>query len=139
MGGHDEGDQEGGTRGATVGTCEQPRFPSQRKTSQRPLGGIVCQADPAVLGEAGEVAPTLEQVVDRPGDGGRARELGPLLAQPCFQFGEQRSEEHTSELQSLMSISYAVFCLKKTNFTNAHLVRLLLLSEQRISAYMIFC
>src|SRR3546814_10469951 len=29
----------------------------------------------------------------------------------------QRSEEHTSELQSLMRISYAVFCLKKTNTT----------------------
>src|SRR3546814_3837616 len=29
----------------------------------------------------------------------------------------QRSEEHTSELQSLMRISYAVFCLKKTNKT----------------------
>src|SRR3546814_4193719 len=29
-----------------------------------------------------------------------------------------RSEEHTSELQSLMRISYAVFCLKKTNNTN---------------------
>src|SRR3546814_7436942 len=28
-------------------------------------------------------------------------------------FGEARSEEHTSELQSLMRISYAVFCLKK--------------------------
>src|SRR3546814_2667691 len=28
-----------------------------------------------------------------------------------------RSEEHTSELQSLMRISYAVFCLKKTNTT----------------------
>src|SRR3546814_1509056 len=28
---------------------------------------------------------------------------------------EDRSEEHTSELQSLMRISYAVFCLKKTN------------------------
>src|SRR3546814_10289800 len=27
----------------------------------------------------------------------------------------QRSEEHTSELQSLMRISYAVFCLKKTS------------------------
>src|SRR3546814_1550432 len=27
--------------------------------------------------------------------------------------GRQRSEEHTSELQSLMRISYAVFCLKK--------------------------
>src|SRR3546814_6285099 len=29
--------------------------------------------------------------------------------------GAVRSEEHTSELQSLMRISYAVFCLKKTN------------------------
>src|SRR3546814_8933728 len=28
---------------------------------------------------------------------------------------DQRSEEHTSELQSLMRISYAVFCLKKKN------------------------
>src|SRR3546814_9901349 len=28
-----------------------------------------------------------------------------------------RSEEHTSELQSLMRISYAVFCLKKNNYT----------------------
>src|SRR3546814_3029250 len=30
----------------------------------------------------------------------------------------QRSEEHTSELQSLMRISYAVFCLKKKNINN---------------------
>src|SRR3546814_2851681 len=29
--------------------------------------------------------------------------------------GRSRSEEHTSELQSLMRISYAVFCLKKKN------------------------
>src|SRR3546814_7421145 len=29
--------------------------------------------------------------------------------------GRWRSEEHTSELQSLMRISYAVFCLKKKN------------------------
>src|SRR3546814_2307675 len=29
--------------------------------------------------------------------------------------GVRRSEEHTSELQSLMRISYAVFCLKKKN------------------------
>src|SRR3546814_4060092 len=31
-----------------------------------------------------------------------------------------RSEEHTSELQSLMRISYAVFCLKKKNKTNCN-------------------
>src|SRR3546814_2701205 len=32
---------------------------------------------------------------------------------------EARSEEHTSELQSLMRISYAVFCLKKKKKTNS--------------------
>src|SRR3546814_1142103 len=32
--------------------------------------------------------------------------------------GHARSEEHTSELQSLMRISYAVFCLKKKKKTN---------------------
>src|SRR3546814_3108616 len=31
--------------------------------------------------------------------------------------GKRRSEEHTSELQSLMRISYAVFCLKKKKKT----------------------
>src|SRR3546814_1301110 len=31
-----------------------------------------------------------------------------------------RSEEHTSELQSLMRISYAVFCLKKKNHNVTH-------------------
>src|SRR3546814_10074876 len=41
-------------------------------------------------------------------------DMGP--AQPDgFDAGERRSEEHTSELQSLMRISYAVFCLKKKN------------------------
>src|SRR3546814_2313222 len=33
----------------------------------------------------------------------------------CRWTGSDRSEEHTSELQSLMRISYAVFCLKKKN------------------------
>src|SRR3546814_13145619 len=51
------------------------------------------------------------------------RTRGELDAQPSFMLlsaivelelgGEARSEEHTSELQSLMRISYAVFCLKK--------------------------
>src|SRR3546814_3018310 len=36
-------------------------------------------------------------------------------------FGGARSEEHTSELQSLMRISFAVFCLKKkTNMLTSH-------------------
>src|SRR3546814_3619741 len=35
----------------------------------------------------------------------------------CIHAALHRSEEHTSELQSLMRISYAVFCLKKKNKT----------------------
>src|SRR3546814_2936685 len=42
-------------------------------------------------------------------------EQGEAEQQPCEgrQAEQARSEEHTSELQSLMRISYAVFCLKK--------------------------
>src|SRR3546814_3886512 len=36
-----------------------------------------------------------------------------LLDGRVVEIGLERSEEHTSELQSLMRISYAVFCLKK--------------------------
>src|SRR3546814_8168497 len=49
--------------------------------------------------------------------------LGPYRPRRCLrklpwprrQDAPARSEEHTSELQSLMRISYAVFCLKKKN------------------------
>src|SRR3546814_4335017 len=42
-------------------------------------------------------------------------------AKPAFTLGDSsRSEEHTSELQSLMRISYAVFCLKKKT-THKHI------------------
>src|SRR3546814_3129092 len=44
-------------------------------------------------------------------DGRQDRRTRPRLADPAA----DRSEEHTSELQSLMRISYAVFCLKKKN------------------------
>src|SRR3546814_2092828 len=46
---------------------------------------------------------------------------GELDAMTAFMQGKlkvERSEEHTSELQSLMRISYAVFCLKKKKSTS---------------------
>src|SRR3546814_6808103 len=67
-------------------------------------------------------------VVDRSGI--EFREIGPWFEMAASQSGQRvhlrswlrcggtppaRSEEHTSELQSLMRISYAVFCLKKKN------------------------
>src|SRR3546814_5239855 len=46
----------------------------------------------------------------------RIAQLGLMIAV----LGYGRSEEHTSELQSLMRISYAVFCLKKKNRKTKH-------------------
>src|SRR3546814_6906788 len=48
-----------------------------------------------------------------------------LLGHQCLKTGRtgrqsRRSEEHTSELQSLMRISYAVFCLKKKKQQKTH-------------------
>src|SRR3546814_10743921 len=41
------------------------------------------------------------------------------IARPAYvAVYAERSEEHTSELQSLMRISYAVFCLKKKKYTD---------------------
>src|SRR3546814_1393322 len=42
-----------------------------------------------------------------------AREKTAELDRCMEEMGQKRSEEHTSELQSIMRISYAVFCLKK--------------------------
>src|SRR3546814_5455805 len=51
--------------------------------------------------------------------------LGGEIAQRLLDFGEGllRSEEHTSELQSLMRTSYAVYCLKKKRNTWPALLR----------------
>src|SRR3546814_2660702 len=53
-----------------------------------------------------------------------ARALLDLQAQARAAVGapRNRSEEHTSELQSLMRISYAVFCLKKTKIHRQSLI-----------------
>src|SRR3546814_3884763 len=49
---------------------------------------------------------------------GEAGVVGEGLCRQQRAHGVQRSEEHTSELQSLMRISYAVFCLKKKKQKN---------------------
>src|SRR3546814_4206024 len=54
---------------------------------------------------------------------GRRPELPPSRENCGPLIGDRRSEEHTSELQSLMRISYAVFCLKKKTKTYKHTVQ----------------
>ena len=47
----------GGTLGAAAGARKQPRLSTERKTSERSLGGIVRQADPPVVEERGKAVP----------------------------------------------------------------------------------
>src|SRR3546814_4454925 len=79
------------------------------------------QADRLRVDQFGAVAARIDRI-DEP-----ARELDALPALAIAAVEDEdmtrhritRSEEHTSELQSLMRISYAVFCLKKkTNTSN---------------------
>src|SRR3546814_9717536 len=75
--------------------------------SERSVEIEIGHADaPGELG-IGVVQPGQPLVHEFVGDVGRRRDDGAV--------GGDRSEEHTSELQSLMRISYAVFCLKKKN------------------------
>src|SRR3546814_14889799 len=88
-------------------------FRSAQVPPREPEG--LAEADPHPLGDGpgcGEVGarqPEHELVATDPGDDVVAAELP--LQRPSDVA--QRSEEHTSELQSLMRISYAVFCLQK--------------------------
>src|SRR3546814_2785880 len=67
------------------------------------------------------LSPTGNHGVKRDGDNLVLVDIARGREQRLTDDGE-RSEEHTSELQSLMRISYAVFCLKKKNMT-IHMTR----------------
>src|SRR3546814_5601252 len=52
------------------------------------------------------------------GEGSADKVRYPIRPAKIVDAAARRSEEHTSELQSLMRISYAVFCLKKKKMRN---------------------
>src|SRR3546814_6303492 len=74
------------------------------------------RAGPDVAAVVAELHHAVERLHRRMG------EIGKLIVrlQHLGRAGDGRSEEHTSELQSLMRISYAVFCLKKNKTYQTH-------------------
>src|SRR3546814_3662681 len=71
-------------------------------------GDIVTQVNGRPIRSAGDLQALQNQIVP-----------GARISLMVERGAAVRSEEHTSELQSLMRISYAVFCLKKNNNTNS--------------------
>src|SRR3546814_1088298 len=96
--------------------------------------GINVPVGPAFVGVEGNVTKGFSDIDWEYGVRGRAGvragDSGMIFASAGYQWvngrraysDHKRSEEHTSELQSLMRISYAVFCLKKKNQTNYTLI-----------------
>src|SRR3546814_7805345 len=86
-----------------------PRFRSGDDRSLEAVG----ERDGAVAEDfgAGDMEDVGCEGLDVPLDAWRDHQRRAIFAAPG---NRERSEEHTSELQSLMRISYAVFCLKKT-------------------------
>src|SRR3546814_9908024 len=88
--------------------AEKPLSSRERNNLLRVIRALCQQADIDLVNGKGtaQVAKALELAGF---DGPKDKTLRALLSE----VRKIRSEEHTSELQSLMRISYAVFCLKK--------------------------
>src|SRR3546814_1393500 len=108
-------------RQARVGNHEPPSIPDRSRFTGQFAGASATEIDSASFRHLGARHPFEKQIYCAglrllPDCGST------VLHPPRWAVGEsrqarsslaQRSEEHTSELQSLMRISYAVFCLKK--------------------------
>src|SRR3546814_1376648 len=79
----------------------QKRAPRKRP----PEGGLICRAHLLLARARQDQTAVIKQRLD-------FRTMADEVAEQRHRI--DRSEEHTSEIQSLMRISYAVFCLKKT-------------------------
>src|SRR3546814_2858776 len=82
----------------------------RRQVLDATVGQLALDAHGAGPDDVDELAPRSLLDDDRPGP--EVLEVGRLLV--LAEVGHERSEEHTSALQSLMRSSYAVFCVKKT-------------------------
>src|SRR3546814_3052212 len=91
----------------------------EKRTSSRATGGrLSLRPDLLLVGHVADDLPAAvrlppEHVHARLHRGDRSAAGGRRTAEPSEAVGDERSEEHTSELQSLMRLSYVVYCLKK--------------------------
>src|SRR3546814_7265349 len=103
--------------GDVSGSLGKSQPPSQREPFQLRPAGLSGQGNGLEI-----VAIIVIATKIFPGEAGGGQMLGVPVSRRSTPVdakhgvtSEYRSEEHTSELQSLMRISYAVFCLKKKN------------------------
>src|SRR3546814_3052413 len=106
---------------STLGTESSVRFPSRSRAPRYLRGALLCSRPELEQAFRGDIA-CHRRVPDYVAVAvvgsitrltSTIRSAGKPLSSACLRTSFSRSEEHTSELQSLMRISYAGFCLKK--------------------------
>src|SRR3546814_5478316 len=116
----------GGTGGAAAGTLTfivggQAEALERARPVLEKMGKNIFHAGPAGAGQVAKICNNMLLGILMAGTSealalGVANGLDPKVLSDII--AKSRSEEHTSELQSLMRISYAVFCLKKKKTQN---------------------
>src|SRR3546814_9319529 len=103
-----------------VQTCALPIFTHQQQIDRQRLA----EAEQAIAALAKRQAGALQQIAcgcgQAPGFLDGNTQTVTRFHGDSNELGDTRSEENTSELQSLMRISYAVCCLKKKNTPSIH-------------------
>src|SRR3546814_10718923 len=109
-------------RGVALDDTEQlyigigTRPPAQRRRDEEAIVLQPARLLPGVAHHRHDASGQRARLIDRPGQIDHCLLVVPrTVFDPRAALRGERSEEHTSELQSLMRISYAVFCLKKKN------------------------
>src|SRR3546814_3208423 len=107
------GDVEAATQRDDFGTAHPKRLQSASPSKTEVAGPVMRIDSPGV--QPMSRSPPGRLTVTGPVISLRRMAATAVAQAPVPQACVSRSEEHTSELQSLMRISYAVFCLKKKN------------------------
>src|SRR3546814_9767504 len=91
-----------------AGNAERHRFGAGGEQDMAAFEHSCADGHRVATGEAGAAVVSIDALLSKARLPGLWHRLGEAALE-----AHKRSEEHTSELQSLMRISYAVFCLKK--------------------------
>src|SRR3546814_4051802 len=106
-----------GVTEANLTTGQESREERIGNTVERPPGLREAQPEDKLDAACRQIRPALRVASGSPLAASKPSTVVPLRFSG---FSYRRSEEHTSELQSQMRISYAVFCLKKKHKSKQH-------------------
>lgn len=103
--GFDQGSDDGPMLGAAVRSCEECILAVERDRADRAFDGVAVDLDAAIVEEARQAIPARERVAYRLGKFCLLADQAKLLAQPCFEIGDDRAALFLARGAALLSRS----------------------------------